>query len=111
MRLVTGLLLLVLVLVEGEGEESITRRMYDSMAQLVGEPGYPATWWAEREQCLDSLAPNMRERLDLAWLAMITYWEVGGAEQDGWKSCEEQQRWFESNCTYQPGIGCISVES
>ena len=108
MKLSAFLLVPVVVVM---GEESITRRMYDSMAQLVGEPGYPATWWAEREQCLGWLAPDMVERLDLAWLAMITYWEVGGAEQDGWKSCEEQHRWFERNCTYQPGIGCISVES
>ena len=108
MKLTALFLLLPVVVV---GEESITWRMYDSMAKLVGEPGYPDTWWAEREQCLTSLAPDMRERLDLAWLAMITYWEVGGADQDGWKSCDEQQRWFESNCTYQPGIGCIAVES
>ena len=107
MRLVTGLLLLVLVLVEGEGEgeESITRRMYDSMAQLVGQSQYPDTWWGERQQCLTSLGPDMTDQLELAWLGMITYWERGGAEGDVWRSCPQQEKWYESNCTYQPGIG------
>ena len=40
------LLLVLVVLVPGlsVGEHEATRLMYDTMAQLVGDPAYPDTW-------------------------------------------------------------------
>ena len=73
------------------GEGSLSRRMYDSMARLVGEEEYPATWWEEREQCLATISPRLTERLELAWLGLIQYWEVGGDDWDIWQSCDQQE--------------------
>ena len=47
------------------GEVSLSRRMYDSMARLVGEEEYPATWWEEREQCLAIISPSLTDRSSL----------------------------------------------
>ena len=47
------------------GEVSLSRRMYDSMARLVGEEEYPATWWEEREQCLATISPRLTDRPSL----------------------------------------------
>ena len=46
MLLPRSCLLLVLLLVPGlsVGEYEATRLMYDTMAQLVGDPAYPDTW-------------------------------------------------------------------
>ena len=110
-RAALGLVMVLLVMVEGEGEgeTSVTRLMYDSMAQLVGEPGYPETWWEERQSCLSSISPGLPDSLERAWLGMIQYWEMGGLEGDPWRSCPHQARWFESNCTLQPGIGRLAL--
>ena len=36
---------------------------------------------------------------------MIEYWEVKGIKYDYWVPCPAtNQRWFELNCTLQPGI-------
>ena len=108
--LVLTMVLLVMVEVEGgEGEMRMTRLMYDSMSQLVGEPGYPETWWEERQSCLSSISPRLADSLEQAWLGMIQYWEMGGLEGDLWRSCQHQEKWFESNCTQQPGIGRLTV--
>ena len=97
----------------GEGEERMvmTRMMYDSMSQLVGDPSYPDTWWDERDRCLSSISPSLTASLERAWQGMIQYWEMGGLEEDVWRSCQHQGRWFESNCTEQPGIGRLIVSS
>ena len=96
---------------EVEGKMTMTRLMYDTMSQLVGEPVYPDTWWEERERCLSSISPRLTDSLERAWLGMIQYWEMGGAEGDQWRPCEQQGKWFESNCTHQPGLGRLTVDS
>ena len=53
------------------GEESVTRAMYDSMAQLVGEPSYPDLWWSERQTCFDSLSPGLSHTLEMAWKVIL----------------------------------------
>ena len=68
MMKLTAFLLLPVVVV---GEESITRRMYDSMAQLVGEPSYPDLWWSERQTCFDSLSPGLSHTLEMAWKVIL----------------------------------------
>ena len=37
---------------------------------------------------------------------MLKYWEVGGIKDDYWVPCPptNNQRWFEFNCTLQPGM-------
>ena len=88
------------------GEESVTRAMYDSMAQLVGEPAYPDLWWDQRQTCMDKLSPGLSETLELAWQGMVKYWDIGGVKEDYWIQCEDREReWFEFNCTYLPNIG------
>ena len=103
------MVLVVMVAGEGEGKMTMTRMMYDSMSQLVGEPSYPDTWWAERESCLSSISSRLTSSLEKAWLGMIQYWEMGGLERDPWRSCHHQAKWFESNCTQQPGIGRLAL--
>ena len=73
------------------GEVSISKTMYDNMARLVGEEEYPATWWEEREQCLALISPSLTDRLELAWLGLIQYWEAGGTETDPWLTCDQQE--------------------
>ena len=34
---------------------------------------------------------------------MVKYWELGGIKYDYWVPCHTQ-RWFEFNCTVQPGL-------
>ena len=80
------------MLVKGAEEVTITRAMYDSMSQLVGEEEYPGGWWEERDQCLDLISPLLADRLELAWLGLIKYWEQGGAQGDIWQSCDQVRR-------------------
>ena len=35
---------------------------------------------------------------------MIKYWEIKGSKGDIWLTCDSPNRWFEHNCTMQPGI-------
>ena len=93
-----------LLLLSTSAEESVTRTMYDSMAQLVGEPSYPDLWWSERQTCFDSLSPDLSDTLEMAWAGMVKYWEVGGVRYDYWVPCNTA-RWFEFNCTNLPGLG------
>ena len=108
-RAVLVLIMVLVVLVKGKGETRMSRMMYDSMSQLVGEPGYPDTWWEERQQCLTSISPRLTYSLEQAWLGMIQYWEMGGLEGDEWRACQHGEKWFESNCTLQPGIGRFAL--
>ena len=48
-------------------ENNVTRAMYDSMAQLVGESSYPDLWWSQRQTCFHSISPGLSDTLDLAW--------------------------------------------
>ena len=73
------LMFLLPVLVAGAEEVTITRAMYDGMAQLVGDSEYPTAWWEEREECLALTSPLLEERLELAWLGLLQYWQEGGA--------------------------------
>ena len=84
-------LIILLVVREGEGQMSISKTMYDNMARLVGEEEYPATWWQERQECLALISPSLTNRLELAWLGLIQYWEAGGAETDPWQTCDQQE--------------------
>ena len=70
---------------------SFSKTMYDNMARLVGDEEYPATWWEEREQCLALISPSLTDRLELAWLGLIKYWEAGGTEADIWHTCDQQE--------------------
>ena len=83
------LVMFLLVVVTGEEEVTVTRAMYDGMSRLVGEAEYPGQWWEEREQCLDLISPLLADRLELAWLGLIKYWEQGGAAGDVWQSCDQ----------------------
>ena len=85
-------------------ELSATRAMYDSISNLMGEEKYQEDWWMERVECLDSLDPKMNAILDKAWEGMVRFWEIRGQEGDPWHDCETT-KWFESNCTSQPGLG------
>ena len=60
-----------LLLLSTTAEESVTRAMYDSMAQLVGEPSYPDLWWSERQTCFDSLSPGLSHTLEMAWKVIL----------------------------------------
>ena len=83
-------LVMSLVMVVGaEREMTITKAMYDSMSQLVGEEEYPGGWWEERTQCLDLISPLLADRLELAWLGLVQYWQHGGAEGDVWQACDQ----------------------
>ena len=73
------------------GQMSISRTMYDNMARLVGEEEYPATWWQERQEGLALISPSLTDRLELAWLGLIQYWEAGGGEADPWQTCDQQE--------------------
>ena len=86
------LLVFVLLVVARAEDLSFTRTMYDSMAQLVGDSEYPTTWWEEREECLALTSPLLEERLELAWLGLLQYWQESGAVGDVWQSCD-QARW------------------
>merc|ERR1711936_509573 len=81
-----------------------TLTMYNSISKLMGEEKYPEEMWQERVECFDKLSPDLNALLEKAWEGMIEYWEARGAEDDPWLSCEEDERWFEHNCTTQPGI-------
>ena len=87
------MLFLILFLAVGRavGEVSISRTMYDNMARLVGEEKYPDSWWEERQQCLALISPLLTDRLDLAWLGLVQYWEAGGGEADPWQTCDHQE--------------------
>ena len=82
----------------------MTRAMYNSISNLMGEEVYPEDWWQERVECLDNLDPKMNAILDKAWEGMLSFWELGEQEEDTWYGCETT-KWFESNCTSQPGLG------
>ena len=84
------------------GEVSLSRRMYDSMARLVGEEEYPATWWQERQECLALISPSLTNRLELAWLGLIQYWEAGGAETDPWQTCDQQE--------HSPALSLVQIQ-
>ena len=32
------------------------------------------------------------DRLDLAWLGLVQYWEAGGGEGDLWQDCDQQEQ-------------------
>ena len=49
------------------GESSLTRALYDSMAQLVGEQVYPDLWWDQRQTCFNNISPGLSDTLELAW--------------------------------------------
>ena len=100
----------------------MTRAMYDSMSQLVGESSYPDLWWDQRQTCMDTISPGLSDTLELAWQGMVKYWDIGGeidriesqhckylyqgVKEDYWIQCEDKEReWFEFNCTYLPNIG------
>ena len=36
---------------------------------------------------------------------MHQFWVSGGQQGDTWRRCGEGERWFEHNCTVQPGLG------
>ena len=83
---------------------STTRAMYDSISNLMGEEEYPEAMWQERVACFDKMSPMLNTIMEKAWEGMIQYWELRGQEGDPWLSCAQGERWFESNCTSQPGI-------
>ena len=88
------------------GEATVSRAMYDSMAQLVGEQAYPDLWWDQRQTCFEKISPGLSDTLELAWQGMVKYWDIGGVKEDYWIQCEDTEReWFEFNCTYLPNIG------
>ena len=85
--------LLLVVLVPGlsVGEHEATRLMYDTMAQLVGDPAYPDTWynvltsaqcphstrrWAERQECFSRISPGLLDTMDLAWQVVSGDWSA-----------------------------------
>ena len=78
--------------------------MYDSISNMMGEEKYPEDWWMERVECLENMDPKMNAILEKAWDGMLSFWEAGGQEEDPWHDCEAT-KWFESNCTSQPGVG------
>jgi len=85
------------------GADVITRMMYDTMSQLVGESKYPDNWWHERQHCFNSISPTLIDTLDLAWQGMIDYWDMRGLEYDGWLECNSSEKeYMEKNCTIQP---------
>jgi len=82
----------------------VTRNMYNTISNLMGEEEYPEYQWQERIECFDKLSPQMNDIMEKAWEGIIDFWESRGQEGDIWKSCDHN-KWFESNCTYQPGLG------
>lgn len=104
MKPIFSSIILLLVMDPCDADDVTTRLMYDSMARLVGDTdGYPESWWMERQECFNTISPTLIDTLDLAWQGMIQYWEMGGQRGDFWYKCDEF-RWFENNCTMQPGV-------
>ena len=92
-------------LVRATSQNSVTRAMYNNISILMDEKEYPEVWWQERVDCYDLLSPNLNSIMEKAWEGMIEFWETRGQEDDTWITCEQENRWFESNCTSQPGMG------
>ena len=92
-------------LAQSYSEASVTRAMYNDISIMMGEKEYPEVWWQERVDCYDLLSPKLNSIMDKAWEGMIEFWETKGQENDAWITCEQENRWFESNCTSQPGMG------
>ena len=86
------------------GQLDITRAMYDSISNMMGEKVYPEAMWKERVDCFDKISPNLNIAMEKAWEGMIRYWDLRGQEADPWLPCEKEERWFESNCTSQTGV-------
>ena len=82
----------------------VTRNMYNTISNLMGEEEYPEEQWQDRIECFDQLSPQMNGIMEKAWEGVIEFWESRGQEGDTWKSCDHD-KWFESNCTYQPSLG------
>ena len=93
-------------LARSSSELPVTRAMYNSISNLMGEAEYPEEWWQERNECLDQLSPNMNDIMEKAWEGMVAFWDSRGQENPGgqWPTCDNKTRWFESNCTSQPGL-------
>jgi len=83
----------------------MTRDMYKSISNLMGEEDYPEVWWQEREECMEKLSPHMNSIMEKAWAGLVTFWDNRGQEGDPWYPCGDATRWFEYNCTKQPGVG------
>ena len=83
----------------------MTRAMYNDISVLMGEKEYHEVGWQERIDCYDFLSPKLNSIMEKAWEGMIEFWETRGQENDTWISCEQENIWFEWNCTSQPGMG------
>ena len=84
--------------------QPMTRAMYNSMSNLMGEAEYPELWWEERAECFEQISPELGDTMEKAWEGMVEYWNSRGKEGDTWRECPEKSRWFENNCTTQPGV-------
>ena len=86
------------------------REMYDGIETLMtGEPEFPSDEYEQLTTCLDMIDPLLLPSLEKAWQGMETYWNTRGGmytdnRVDTWEECPEN-RWFEVNCTSQPGKG------
>jgi len=98
------LLLFILSVKNVRMDFPVTRNMYNTISNLMGEEEYPEDQWQDRIECFDQLSPQMNGIMEKAWEGVIEFWESRGQEGDTWKSCDHD-KWFESNCTYQPGLG------
>ena len=82
----------------------MTRAMYNSISNLMGEQEYPEMMWKDRVDCFDKLSPNLNPIMEKAWEGMVEFWESRGQEGDPWLTCAQNKEWFKSNCTAQPGV-------
>ena len=69
----------------------------------AAQPVYDQKFYEELSQCLDQLDPRLFQSTGAQWDGMITYANAGGSTEnnDIWQTCDENLKWFESNCTVQ----------
>ena len=69
----------------------------------AAQPVYDQKFYEELSQCLDQFDPRLFQSTSAQWDGMISYANAGGSIENGdiWQTCDENLKWFESNCTVQ----------
>ena len=68
-----------------------------------GQPNFDMVFYDEFVQCLNQLDSRLFQSVGAQWDGMIEYANAGGSARynDTWKTCDQNLRWFEYNCTVQ----------
>ena len=68
-----------------------------------GQPNFDMKFYDEFVQCINQLDSRLLQSIGAQWDGMIEYANAGGSSRynDTWKTCNQNLRWFEYNCTVQ----------